>query len=216
MRTKLMLVTLALVGFSTAASSAAAQCTVKYRSQVSYDPIHEPVRVLRAKSEIREFLHLGPFITRNPNTITKVKRGKSTDCNPVDVFPECSELEIRSDNGGGALMTLKDTQVSPSKEVITSLPLHPSGAKVDFLSSDELPLDGKKYVLYVYLLNDNPLAGKIDKHYLLEAFDTADKACEQFRPDTHPDQIADKNPKSKPKSMQPQETDTTDGHEGHN
>jgi len=192
MCTNSMMVALILgVAFLSAQPAALALCDAKppYRT-VNYNNTENPPRSLRGEEVVREFRHLSSFLTDNPNTVTRLVPWSPGDCTAQVVLPICSELEIQSSNSGGALMTLKNAGVSGSGVVVDSLPLHVSGANIDYLKSDGWPLNSKRYVFFVYLQDEPVSATEMTKKYLVEAFDTKDAKCEKFRPDTHPGQIS--------------------------
>jgi hypothetical protein len=177
------------------AGNALAQCSANppYKT-VTYDDTVEKVKKLHGKTEIRQFIHVSPYLTGHPDTVTRLKPESPGDCKAEAIFPKCSELEIRS-AGGKLSMTLKDvTNPSAPKTFIDALPLHPSGAKVDYLKSEYWTWNGKDLVFFVYLKDERVSQGTMAKNYLVEAFDVAEPTCEMYRPDLHPDQIVDAAP----------------------
>ena len=214
------------------AGDALARCSANppYATTV-YDVAAEPAKLLRGTDVIREFTDASPYATSHPNTVTRLVPTSPGDCQAQMMFPSCSELEIEPDGNGNLAMALKDATFLPSTDVFRALPLHASGAKVDYLVSDRHSVDGKDYVFFVYLKNEPIAEGVMAKNYLVEAFDVADARCEMYRPDLHPELVTDaglaaavakktsntawaRTSKTAAKATARCETAATNGHEG--
>jgi len=192
-------------------SNASGQC-VDAKPPFGTVPAGTP-KVLRKTTPIQELADFRNFVTRpSPNFVTKLTKGTTKDCKNQTVFPDCSELKISLNQPTGRLsVTLTDTETG--NKILDALPLKPSTGGVDFLYSDPWsdPASKNSFVFFVYLLYEptGGGAGTVDKHYVIEAFDTSDKVCEAQRPDQQGN-IA----KFNPDTVYKKETDTTQGHEG--
>lgn len=189
---------------------------------------HAPTMWLRGAIPIRELGDIEDYVTNVNNSPHQAalmeKTGPGNDCTQSFAFPACSELRIKSNGAPGTLsMTLLDpTQAKPLINSLKLMPMRSSSSpssSIDYLISETWPPapGASNITFFVYLRdeassqNGSLTSTAIAKHYQIEAFDSNDHDCTKFRPDQNG--IIKKSPST---TMQPQETDTTHGHEGGN
>jgi len=197
-------------------------CPTEQQPYASIGNLDTPTKSLRDLIPLREIPNLADYKTNKHVCLDEMKGS----CNPENVFDSVTMMSIEETGTGELSLFLTPAPLMcPNKKSFKLIPGQ-SFTGYQYLRSDEPCGD---IVLFVYLVdeewvttdNGHPKYGthkrKIAKHYIVEAFDRNDQTCRKERPDQGSN-IDDWKSKITvwPKKARSRQTDTGQGHEGHN